>query len=241
MQQKNNNHHSASYNCSSKQKIQLFGQIYLPQNLAQQQNGGCWEKTVLPTFETVFMRQLILYMKSSLTNFHVQNLSFSQFYRNWILILPIFCNNSELNFSKINGHGLYKQSKRRQFLTLKLGQFISRKICETEYFLELATLGEEKKKCSFYSSCNLSLMDSFQNDTNISPASFRALKRRFFFQITIDLHDLVQWSFILFFRKSPVFPTQSTKFSVAQILHEIIFTSREFCFMWNSALRNCKK
>ena len=82
IQQKNNNQHSASYNSSSKQKIQLFGQIYLPQNLAQQQNGGCWEKTVLPTFETVFMRQLILYMKSSLTNFHVQNLSFSQFYRN---------------------------------------------------------------------------------------------------------------------------------------------------------------
>ena len=150
-------------------------------------------------------------MKSSLTNLQVQNLSFSQFYRNWILILPIFCNNSELNFSKINGHGLYKQSKRRQFLTLKLGQFISRKICETEYFLELATLGEEKKKCSFYSSCNLSLMDSFQNDTNISPASFRAQKRRFFFQITIDLHDLVQWSFILFFRKSPVLPTQSVE------------------------------
>ena len=38
IQQKNNNQHSASYNSSSKQKIQLFGQIYLPQNLAQLSN-----------------------------------------------------------------------------------------------------------------------------------------------------------------------------------------------------------
>ena len=75
---KNNNQHSASYNSSSKQKIQLFGQIYLPQNLAQQQNGGCWgEKQCCQLLKLNISIPFRFYVKSSLVNLDDHNYHFN--------------------------------------------------------------------------------------------------------------------------------------------------------------------